>query len=152
MKRTLLLIIFILSFLSATDAQWYNRTCGVIDINNTTSEEFECLWNKSTNMVWAGATSSGVGIPFLVIGFVTLNRVSIFSDAAGYAVLSVTIGLIMELIGIPTLIAGIDRKSQLKKNPNYEILNLGSLNLSPVIGLNQFNGTHYLGMSLSLNF
>jgi len=152
MKRTLLLIIFILSFLSATDAQWYNRTCGVIDINNTTSEEFECLWNKSTNMVWAGATSSGVGIPFLVIGFVTLNRVSIFSDAAGYAVLSVTIGLIMELIGIPTLIAGIDRKSQLKKNPNYEILNSGSLNLSPVIGLNQFNGTHYLGMSLSLNF
>jgi len=62
------------------------------------------------------------------------------------------LGLIMELIGIPTLIAGIDRKSQLKKNPNYEILNLGSLNLSPVIGLNQFNGTHYLGMSLSLNF
>ena len=44
------------------------------------------------------------------------------------------------------------RKFQLRKTPNYDKLNLGSLNLSPVIGLNQFNGTHYLGLSLSLNF
>jgi hypothetical protein len=58
----------------------------------------------------------------------------------------------MDLIGIPTLIAGMDRKFQLKETPHYQNLKSGSVNLSPTIGLNQYNGSHYLGMGLLLNF
>ena len=149
-KIILALAICLLSTIYS-NAQWYQRSCGVTVFNITTSEEFECLWNKSRNTVEVGAILSVVGTSLLVIGFVSLAHAHDLGDM-GPGVLSVTIGLIMDFIGIPTLIAGIVRISQLKKTPYYEILNLGSLNLSPVVGLNQYNGSHYLGMSLSLNF
>jgi hypothetical protein len=152
MKRTLLLILFLLSFLNNVDAQWYFKNCSVTDINNLTPEEFECLWNKSINMVRGGAITTAIGTPTIIISLILFRQYSLFSTEAGIALLFCTIGTIMDLIGIPILIAGIVRKSQLKETPYYQNLKLGSVNLSPKIGLNQYNGSHYFGMGLSLNF
>ena len=60
-------------------------------------------------------------------------------------------GFIVELISIPTLIAGAGRKSRLKLTPYFNILNLESLKVSPTIGCNQVNNTHYLAVGIYLN-
>jgi hypothetical protein len=147
MKRTLLLIIFILSFLNAIDAQWYHRSCGVTDINNTTSEEFECLWKKATKNVRVGGIITTIGISCLLIAYIGSE-----DEWTYLGPIMIVGGLFIDLIGIPIWIIGANRRSKLKKNPKYEDFILGSLNLSPALGVNQFNGTHYVGMSLSLNF
>lgn len=46
---------------------------------------------------------------------------------------------------------GAARKNNLKEAPNYQNFNLGSLNISPAIGLNQINNSHYSGINISLN-
>jgi hypothetical protein len=146
MKRTLLLIIFILSFLNAIDAQWYYRSCGVTDINNTTSEEFECLWKKATKNVRVGGIITAIGTSCFFIGFIGSSEDEFLGTSIGI------VGLFIDCIGIPIWIIGANRRSKLKKNPKYEDFILGSLNLSPVIGLNQINNSQYFGLSLSLNF
>jgi hypothetical protein len=56
------------------------------------------------------------------------------------------------MAGISIIIIGVTRKIELKKTPSHDFMKLGFLNFSSVIGLNQANGSHYLGMGLSLNF
>ncbi len=150
MKKTVLLIIFILSFLSATDAQWYNRSCGVIDINNTTSEEFECIWRKTTENIIVGAILTAIGTGFWVFIYIRENYYFKVGDLSG--IFYIPAGFIFNMAGISIIMIGVTRKIELTKTPGYDFMKLGSLNLSPVIGLNQYNGSHYLGMSLSLNF
>ena len=147
MKRTLLLFIFIISFHNVIDAQWYYRSCGVTDINNTTYDEFECLWVHSTRTILAGAIATAIGTSCMIVGFYIILYENIDNPFLFFTGFITTF-----FVGIPIWITGAVRKSQLRKTPNYNLLNLGSLNLSPVIGLNKFNGSHYLGMSLSLNF
>jgi len=150
MKKTVLLIIFILSFLSATDAQWYNRSCGVIDINNTTSEEFECLWENTTIIIIGGAILTAIGTGFWVLAYIREKYYFKVGDLSG--IFTLPAGLIFNTAGMSTIMIGAIRRSELKRTPGYDFMKLGSLNLSPVIGINQFNNTHYLGVSLSLNF
>ena len=148
MKRTLLLIIFILSFLSATDAQWYNRSCGVTDINNLTPEELECLWGSATEEIRVGAILVVIGTSSVIVGTILV----IVDGGGARGTLLFLGGLTANIISIPVLLTGAKRASELEKISHYGALNSRSLNLSPVIGLNQFNGSHYLGMSLSFNF
>ncbi len=150
MKRTLLLIIFILFFLNAADAQWYYRSCGVTDINNTTPEEFECLWRKTTNIVIGGAILTAIGTGFWIFAYIRENYYFQVGDLSG--IFTLPAGFIFNMAGISTIFIGVTRKIELTKTPSYDFMKLGSLNLSPAIGLNQFNGTHYFGLSLSLNF
>ena len=155
MKRTLLLIIFILSFLSATDAQWYYQDVVVKDMSGFTIAQLNSEMDRAMKLKSTGKTLTIVGTSAMVIGLMWLSAYlsSWESSAAKDYAITVLLfgGFILDAIGIPRWIIG-HRTSKLSSVPNYDNLNLGSLNLSPVIGLNQFNGSHYLGMSLSLNF
>jgi len=155
MKKSVLLIIFILSFINATDAQWYkwhNRACGIMDINNCTAEEFACLWAFTTQEVRVGSILTGIGTSGIVIGLLFLNFGSDDLNAGiGFALFG-GIGIGLNLGGIPTRIAGANRKSKLRVHPKYDILKYGSLKVSPTIGLNQFNNSYNYGVTLSFTF
>lgn len=148
-KRTLLLIIVVLSFLNATEAQWYKYSCSIEDINNTTPEQFECLWNKATKNVRGGIITTGVGaVIYFLAGYLYKSNTIEYEGA----VMIVGVGSITAIVGLSIWITGDVRKSKLKKTPGYNRMKLESMNLSPNIGINQYNGTQYFGVSLSLNF
>jgi len=154
LKRNLLLIILFLSLGCVINAQWYYRSCGVVDISNTTPDELECLWKKTKRTVIVGVILTGAGIITCAAGFGYYLQ-PIGSYQGDYdATLSNkmwVIGGVTALVGIPFWITGAIRIAKLRKTSHYDNLNLGSLNLSPALGVNQFNGTNYLGISLSLN-
>jgi len=146
MKKTVLLIIFILSLIYNIDAQWYEKYCDVSDLNNLTSEEFACVWKKSHNEFLGGIITTAVGTTFIIAGTITEPQGSLMNPVS-------SIGIIINVVGIPLLIAGIVRTQQLKDSPHHhKNLNLGSLNISPSIGVNQFSNTYNYRMTLSLNF
>ena len=149
-----MLIVLILSLINATDAQWYHRKCGVIDLNNCTTEEFECLWDKAMKNVRVGLITTAIGISSIVIGYFAWNtgwdNNKDFLESSG-TLLGMG-GSLTTLVGIPIFITGVVRTNKIGNSPNYKTLNLGSLNISPAIGLNQFNDSQYYGLSLSLNF
>jgi len=62
MKITLLLFSLIFTVLCNSNAQWSYKACGVADINNCTSEEFECHWKKATKNVRTGTITTGIGV------------------------------------------------------------------------------------------
>ena len=155
------LIIFILSFVNAVNAQyenkWYYRHCDVIDINNCTPEEFECMWNKATKNVRTGAILTGVGTPLTISGaiFIFLYSNGIYNGSDGLTwvlIVGGIVGVVFNLVGIPILATGINQKSKLKKTTYYDILMSGSLNIQPTIRLNKIHDSPYLGLSISLNF
>ena len=156
MKKTVLLIVFILSFVHAADAQWYERSCGVTDLNNLTSEEFDCLWKKSHNEVGGGILLTIIGTSTIVAGiFIPDTGLGLYEgyvNELGKQLFMIAIGVAIDIVGILIWERGAHRKSQLKKSPHYENLNLESLNISPAIGVNQSNNTYNYGVTLSFTF
>ncbi len=156
MKKTALILVFILSFLSIMDAQkysWHYKQCGVIDINNCTSEEFDCLWVQVKKTANVGMIITIVGTSSIVIGGYLFNGLGGGDDQSiVYYGMMVIAGLIAIPVGITVWIMGAVRKSNLRKTPNYDTFKLGSLKVSPAIGVNQFNNTYNYGVTLSLSF
>ena len=150
MKKTVITIVFILSLINTTDAQWYYRKCSVIDLNNCTAEEFECLQSHSVILVITGAVVTTIGTVIIGSGVHQLSEPGIAAAVGG--AIAIILGSAIDAIGITPIIVGAVRISQLKKIPNYDNLKTGSLNLSPAIRINQLNNNPYFGMSLSLNF
>ena len=150
MKKALLLFFVLFSVLYSADAQWHYKTCGVTDMNNCTPVEFDCLWNKASKISKVGAIATGVGTSLVAVGGIIL-----FWPAGDGGFIGVPIGMagiVIDLVGIPIWITGSNRKSQLRKNPHFEALNSGSLNLFPLIRKNQFNNTYSVGLTASLSF
>ena len=148
MKKTLLFFIVTFSFLSSAQAQWYERSCGVTDLDNITTQEFECLWAKATITARTGKIITGIGTSFIVVGGIMVG--------GQYAFTGVTLAMIGTVIdvfiGAPVWITGAGRKSELRKTPYYETLNLQTLNISPIIYKNQFNSSYSIGITASLRF
>lgn len=148
MKKTLLFLLLTFSILYSADAQWYERTCGVNDLNSITLHEFECLWAKATITARTGKIITGIGTSFIVVGGIMVG--------GQYAFTGVTlamIGIVIDVfIGAPVWITGAGRKSELRKNPLYEVPNSGSFNLSPTIIRNHFNNSYSVGFTASLKF
>jgi hypothetical protein len=155
MKNMILALVICLISTPYSNAQWYFRSCGVIDITNTTPDELECIWKKTNRTFIVGAIITGVGILTCAAGFGYAVQ-SIGSYQGDYlATIAYKLWIFAgatTVIGIPILITGTVRKSQLRKIPHYINLKSGALNLTPLIGLNEFSDTHYLGMGLSLRF
>ncbi|MFC2098550.1 hypothetical protein ACFLSP_02275 [Bacteroidota bacterium] len=158
MKKTVLLLIFILSFFNTTYAQWYERSCGVTDINTCSLEEFECLWNKSTNKLVIGAATSVIGTSIIVGTVIWISNFDTGPESEFVTVgliigsLGLGIGLVLNGVGIPIMITGAIRRSNLRKSVHFDTYKIGYLKVSPSLGLNQFNNTYNYGVSLSLTF
>ena len=150
MKRFILIFIIIISFVAAAEAQWYYRKCNVADINNCTIEEFDCLWGKATTVVIGGAITTALGTGLLVYAYIRENYYFQPGDLSG--LITIPAGLILNLVGIPVWVTGAVRRNELRKTANYQNLHSGCLNISPILGLNQFNKSPCFGLSLSINF
>jgi hypothetical protein len=147
MKKALLLFFVLFSVLYSADAQWHYKTCGVTDMNNCTPVEFDCLWNKASKIAKVGAITTGIGTSLIAVGGIIVG-----GEYAFTGVTLAMIGIVIDLVGIPIWITGGNRKSQLRKNPHFEALNSGSLNLFPLIRKNHFNNTYSVGLTASLRF
>jgi len=102
MKPVLLLFVFALFSAYPVNAQWYERACGVQDIELATSDEFECMWNKADKTIQAGMRTCGIGTGIAVLGGVTMF-VSGASDG-GYSMIGATgiiCGLATVVVSIP---------------------------------------------------
>jgi len=158
MKQVLLLFIVIFSFVNFADAQWYNRTCGVSEINNCTLSEYKCLWEDASNIVHRNGIAAVIGTSCIVAGgiVVALSDKSTFlgfySTGVMIGGLVISGGIIVDCISLPILLVGANRKAQLRETPNYEALNFRTLNISPTINRSQFNNTYSLGLSAYLRF
>ena len=167
MKKTLFLVIFILSFINTANAQiiyfiqksrndtihWYNKSCGVADINNITTEEFDCLWDASSKTVRVGKITTGIGVASIGLTFLTGAKAF---ESGGFwnipAFVFFGTSIVGIVIGPPIWITGAVRKSNLRKYPHYGNINSGSLKVSPDIGVNQFDNTFNYGLTLTLSF
>ena len=157
MKKALLLFFVLFSVLHYVDAQWHYESCGVIDINNSTLAEFECLWGIASKNVRVGSIATGIGAvgfgsSILMVTLIMGGEIDngTFTTILTYAFIGAAItGL---TLGPAFWITGASRKSRLRKNPHYEALKSSSLNISPSINRIHFNNSYSLGITASLSF
>jgi len=155
MKKALLLITIIVSFLYSADAQWHLKACSVADIDNCTPEEFQCLWEKASKNVRGGKIATIVGSSCIVGGIVVTALGYTPSGDMGHFLLGgflIISGVIVDAIGIPTWKLGADRKAMLKEHPHYNAQSFGALNITPSIERIHFNSKYSLGVTASLSF
>jgi hypothetical protein len=155
MKKALLLITIIVSFLYSADAQWNIKACGVTDIDNCTPEEFQCLWEKASKNFRGGKIATIVGSTCIVGGIIVYALAYTPSGDMGHVLIGgalVISGVIVDAIGIPKWKLGADRKAELKKHPHYDAQSFGTLNISPTIERNHLNSKYALGVTATLSF
>ncbi len=153
MKKLVLLIIFPLLCICSVNAQWYEKKCGVRDIDLATSEEFDCMWDKADKLVHAGMRTCGVGTGIALIGGISMF-ISSASDG-GYSMIGATgimFGLATVAAGVPIWAVGGSRKSKLVESPAYQDSQYATLQIAPVLQKNQFSSQTCLGVSASLYF
>lgn len=153
MKRNVLILLVILFSLNIIDAQWYQRKCGVTDINNCTEDQYVCLWNKSTKLIRTGGITTAIGTTGIIAGVLAINDESmdivgtIFIGGFGLAG-----GIILDCIGIPVFMTGAVRRSSLRNIPGYTGPVSGSLRITPSFQINQLYNTRCLSMGVTLHF
>jgi hypothetical protein len=161
MKKLLLFILFIISFMHATDAQWYYRTCGVPELSDLTRLEYECLWDRSTRNVNVGTITTTIGIvsaaasiSIVVMAFNgSLDGGVVSPEFLDHMFVITALGaFICITVGSGIWITGVSRQKQLKKTPYYKNRKLGTLYIAPTISRNQFNNIYAFGLSVSLSF
>ena len=148
MKKPLLFLIVTFSILYSADAQWYEKSCGVNDMDNVTTQEFECLWAKATITARTGKIITGIGTSFIAVG-----GIIVVAKASFTGVTLAMIGIVIDVfIGAPVWITGAGRISNLKENPHYKNLKFGSVKLAPTIIKNHFNNSYSTGLTVKLAF
>ena len=154
MKKAVVSVLFVFSFLCSTNCQWYYKSCGVSDINNTTLDEFECLWNKSNNIAKVGRTTCVVGTAFMVAGGITMIAADpcCSSGAVLLGYFAVLGGGAINILGAPIWIIGTKRKSELKESKHFDKVALETIRLTPVIQRNQLNNSHTFGITAAISF
>ena len=154
MKNLLLLAIFFLFCQCSVNAQWYNKGCGVLDIESATANEFDCMWKKAASTAKVGQITCVVGGGLALIGGITM-LVANPCCSSGYTmvgVLAVEVGLIVTAVGIPIWAVGGSRKSKLKDSPHYKNSINTSLRISPSLGINQFNQKAVPALTIACRF
>jgi hypothetical protein len=163
MKKALMLVIVMFSAIYSADAQWYYKSCGVTDLNNITSEDFQCLNKMATKKVTAGAISMVVGTTAIIGGSLLFQNANMDTNSdmgeviigAGSifgGVYLIGAGIIIDLVGTALLLSGVNRHITLRKTPYYQNRSPSVLNISPTINRDQFNNTYSLGLTASLRF
>ena len=158
MKETLLFLFVIFSALHSADAQWHERFCGVTDINNCTTEEFDCLWESANNISRTGRTITKIGFISVGVGAIAIPAAySAAYSGGGYILFYIGFASLVGaafgiLVGIPIWIVGASRKSQLKTNPHFKSKSLESINIAPALWINQVNNSYAFGLTASLVF
>jgi len=151
MKNILIILLVVFFYSNTANGQWYNKSCGVIDINTCSMEEFNCMWNKASKTAHRGAVTTIIGSSIIGAGGV-IALIGGSEEAVWTGLFFVMTGGFIDIIGVPIWIVGAARKSNLKKSPYYQDLNLGSLNITPAFGVNHANNSHYIGIGISLSF
>ncbi len=154
MKKALLVFIVLFSVSYAADAQWQVKSCDVADIYNYSSEEFECLWERSSKNARIGVITTSVGLVFVgtlaIFGSLAFAGGGTFNNAMTF--ISFGGAVVGIFAGTPYLITWAVRRSRLKENPLYEALYQPSFNLSPTINKNHFNNSYSVGFTATLSF
>ena len=136
MKNLLPLIGLLLLCHQSANAQWYEKSCGVQDIEFATSDEFECMWKKATTTIKVGKITCLTGTGIAVIGGIAIlaSSGSSSEDASGYTMIGatgMTIGLAVAVVSIPIWAVGASRKSKLMESPAYQNSQGASLQSHP---------------------
>lgn len=153
MKKLLVMFVFALSGICSVNAQWYERSCGVQDIESATSDEFDCLWSKTDKIVNAGMRTCGIGTGLAVLGGITMFVTS--AGDGGYSIIGATgviCGLTAVIVSIPIWAIGASRENKLMDSPAYQDFQPSTLRIAPMIDKNHFNRQASLGLTASLNF
>lgn len=154
MKEAIVSVIFASLILCSANCQWYNRSCGVSDINNATLDELDCLWKKSNNLAKVGKTACAVGTTFMIAGGITMIATDPCCSSGllllGY--FSVLGGGTINILGIPVWLTGAERKSKLKESIHFKNHAVKTIRVSPVLQRNHFNNNHTFGITATLSF
>lgn len=150
MKQALIFSSLILSVFYSVDAQWHLRSCGVTDVNNCTSEEFTCLWERAEENIRKGSITTVVGVGILVVGIARTPSDGLAGYGIGPAILRYG-GIITSATGLIIWISGLDRRSKLKTNLHHETHHSQRFKLSPSIIPSHFNNSFAFGLTASLS-
>ena len=154
MKSLLLLAIFILFCHCSLDAQWYNKACGVQDIESATPDEFTCMWKKATTTVKVGRITCAVGGGLVLAGGLTM----LIADpccSSGYfmtGALGIEVGLVVVAVSIPIWSVGASRRNKLRATPAYQEPSKLSFELTPRFEMMQLTQRAAPGIALTCRF
>jgi hypothetical protein len=153
MKKAILAIMLSVLLVNMIPAQWYERKCGVIDLDNCSDTEYECMWNRATKVVRTGAITTIIGTTSIIAGILVLNDASMDIVSTifigGFGTIG---GIMLDCIGIPVWITGGVRRSQLRNVPGHGGQGPLSLSLSPSFQVNRLSNSHCLSMGVTLHF
>lgn len=154
MKQTIASVMLAFTLLCAVECQWYYRTCGVTDIENATSDEFDCLWEKSNRMASRGRTTCVVGGSIMIVGGIAMIATDPCCSQGVFMLAGLTffVGGGITILGLPAWVAGAGRKSQLKGNIHSQNQALKTILISPVMQRNHLNNSHIFGIGATISF
>jgi hypothetical protein len=155
-KSVKILLLFICMSLCPhwVQAQWYERVCGVPDLEDLTADQFDCLWKKSNTVAITGGVISMVGTTVLVAGGITMAAADPCCSSGQFLIGYATVwsGLAIDLVGLPVWITGRHRKSVIRKSPHFNSQVLHRLSISPVLLKNNTFQSYSAGFELALCF
>jgi hypothetical protein len=157
MKNLLLVIVCALLLHSSANAQWYERSCGVPDLESASPDEFACMWNRADAIVQFGMKTCGIGTGIAVMGGVAMFVSSGpgYESSSGYSMigaLGLVCGLATVTASIPIWTVGASRKSRLSDSPHYPGDHAASIQILPMFRNNDLNRQGCVGLSASLSF
>jgi len=154
MMKAIVSVIIVFSFSYSASCQWYYRSCGASNIENTTLDEFDCLWKKSNNLAKVGRTTCAVGTTFMIAGGITMVAADPCCSSGlllcGYfAVLG---GVAINIVGIPIWVVGAERKSKLRESIHYKNQAFKTIGITPALQRNHCNNNYAFGITATLSF
>ena len=159
-KRVFLLILLSVLTINTRAQFWYNKYYINKSLSELNSKELSFLFEKSGQTVSAGTIMTIIGSGITVAGSaVFLYRITHdignwdYSGDTFYNVLTVVTlaGVVVAIIGIPTLIIGLQRKKGIEKIMNIQQQET-RLQLIPSVQYNNTMRNYCPGLTISLRF
>ena len=154
MKKLLFLLLLICCYFGNVTAQWHVRSCEVQDIQLATQDEFNCLWKKANTVAKVGKISFAVGAGLVAIGGITMliSDPCCSSGALLTGFLGLEAGVVIAALSIPIWSVGSSRLKKLRASPQYQVLQIRTVEMSPFLSKNQLNRQPAPGVALTFRF
>ena len=159
MKKTILILCMSIISILNSNGQWYVRQYHVNDIDFLTKEQLETSLRRSkSDLLISGVIAGAGGLVFIIYKYVgpgMSDDPSWFEQTIGdegVNKIGMTVSAGVLIAGTIISICHLGRIIRIKSAIGRNYPSIGSLNISPTIGLNSFTRTLHPGFSITYNF
>jgi len=160
MKRIIAIMVLLSAICCLAKGQWYYEKYEVNTLKELTPGDYSQALHDAKNLTIASAVCSGMGVGMYFIGKsilkngldedATLFATILGSEGTGYGTMG--LGVAFFTGGIIGTLVGVSRTGMIKRSGSSTMAPQGSLNISPVMIMNYYNGNATPGAMITVRF